>query len=92
MEKTKNILFATLSGFLVVATVFGLVVLVNYLGELKQPTKISISGSGKVAYKPDLAEVSVSVITKEKDSETVQVKNDEKMTAIVSYLKDSGVK
>ena len=32
------------------------------------------------------------MITKEKDSETVQVKNDEKMTAIVSYLKDSGVK
>ncbi len=91
-EKIKNILLTTLSVFLVVATVFGSVFMAKSLGWFKQPTIISISGSGKVTYKPDLAEISVSVITKEKDSETVQLKNDEKMAAIIGYLKDSGVK
>lgn len=92
MEKAKSILVVTLSVFLAAATVFGSAAVLKQLGFFKPPTTIVISGSGKEAYKPDLAEVSVSVITKEKDSGTAQSKNDEKMAKIIVYLKDAGVK
>ncbi|OGY38785.1 MAG: hypothetical protein A2418_02575 [Candidatus Brennerbacteria bacterium RIFOXYC1_FULL_41_11] len=91
-EKIKGILLAALATSLVVATVLGSAVVLKQLGVLKQPTVITISGSGKESYTPDKAEITLSVITKDKDSGVAQSKNDEKMAKIVNYLKDSGVK
>ena len=91
MEKMKNILFSVLAVFLLAATGFGSVWAWNELVS-SQSTLVNLSSSGKVYYKPDLAEASVSVVTKGKEPQTVQSDNDATMTGILDYLKTAGVK
>ena len=92
MEKSKNVLFFVLSVFLAVAIIFGSAFMVKNLGWFKQPITVAISDSGKVVYNPDQVEVSLSVVTKGINPDSVQAENDKKMTAIVEYLKALGVK
>ena len=80
-----------LSIFLAAATLFGSALIWRQLS-LSQTTTLGISAAGKVYYKPDVAEVSVSTVTKGIDPDAVQAENDEKMTAIIDYLKNSGIK
>ncbi|KKT86240.1 MAG: hypothetical protein UW85_C0005G0030 [Parcubacteria group bacterium GW2011_GWA1_Parcubacteria_45_10] len=91
LEKAKKILFLVLSVFLGAMTLFGSVISWNYIGSFR-PVTASILGTGKMIYKPDQAEVSLSVVSKGLNPESVQSDNDEKMSEIVNYLKDSGVK
>jgi len=91
MEKSKNILFGVLSVFLLAATVLGSVWGWNSFAS-SRATLVNLSSSGKVYYQPDLAEVSVSVITKGADPKVVQAQNDTKMTGLIEYIKSAGVK
>jgi hypothetical protein len=52
---------------------------------------ITVSGEGEVFAVPDIASFSVSVREEASDVETAQAAAAEKMNAIISYLKDSGV-
>ena len=91
MEKSKNVLFIVLSVFLALAALFGSVLVWKYVW-MFQATTMSLSASGKAYYKPDVAEVSVSVVTKGVNPDSVQTENDRKMTGVIDYLKSSGVK
>ncbi len=62
------------------------------LPELGKTPTISVSGEGKVVAKPDIAEVSFSVVTQGNNPAEVQRSNDEKMTRVVEFLKSQGVK
>jgi hypothetical protein len=90
----KNILFSALSLFLVVGTVLGIIFFFRVIDYSFSgaPTAVTVSGEGKVLYKPDLVEISVSVITKGKEAEIVQIENDKKVQVVVDYLKEKGIK
>lgn len=91
MEKSKNVLFIVLSVFLAVAALFGSILIWKYVW-MFQATTLNLSASGKAYYKPDVAEISVSVVTKGIDPNAIQTENDSKMTVVIDYLKSSGVK
>jgi len=52
---------------------------------------ISFSGEGKVYTKPDIALVTLSVVTEGKTVSDVQKKNTEKMNSVIDYLKKNGI-
>lgn len=56
------------------------------------PATISVSGTAKQTYKPDIADIDIAVISKGRDAASVQAENDAKMTAVVSYLNQQGIK
>lgn len=53
---------------------------------------ITFSAEGKVFAKPDIAKISFSVITQGEKAETVQLENDQKMTALIDFIKKEGIK
>ena len=53
---------------------------------------ITFSAEGKVVAKPDVALITVSVVTQDVDANKVQTDNDKKMTAVIDFLKNNGVK
>ncbi len=55
------------------------------------PTSISVSGTGEVFAKPDIATFSFSVEAKEADATAAQNKANESMKSIVEYLKGAGI-
>ena len=57
----------------------------------KDKDTITISATGEVDAKPDLAVASISVMTEGKDPKAVQDQNSEKINKVTAYLKDSGV-
>lgn len=57
----------------------------------KTPT-ISAAGEAKIIVKPDIAEVSFSVVTQGTSPSDVQSSNDEKMRKAIDFLKSEGIK
>lgn len=60
-------------------------------GGTENINSISVSGQGKVYTKPDIAIISLSVITEGKTVGSVQTRNSEKMNTVISFLKDFGI-
>ncbi len=63
---------------------------------LKQETQeeqrtLSVSGSGEVNAKPDVATVRLSVFVQAKTAEEAQTQNNEKMTAVLDVIKSMGI-
>jgi uncharacterized protein YggE len=55
------------------------------------PTTISVTGTGEVFAKPDVASFTFSVEAKEADASATQNKAAETMNAVLAYLKEAGV-
>lgn len=53
---------------------------------------ISFTAEGKVVAKPDVALLTVSVITQDTDAKKAQENNNNKMTTVINFLKEMGVK
>ena len=53
---------------------------------------ISFSAEGKIVAKPDVALITVSIVTQDVDANKVQADNNKKMTAVVNFLKNNGIK
>lgn len=93
-NRFRNILFIALTQFLFIATALGLVGLFFLINLPFSNTSavLNVSGQGKVVSRPDLAEVGIAVITQGATPTQVQKENDEKVQAVVDYLKEKGVK
>ncbi len=85
---------------LLVAAVFAAGLLSSYLvdGEVcasqeDNQTKrtITVSGMGKITAEPDIAYISLGVVTEAEDAKEAQTANAEKMEAIVGAIKDVGI-
>ena len=82
----------------VLGIVFGVVLIIYVIFIIKQQATgvdycktVQMSADGKVTAKPDLAQLSFSVITQGKDAAKVQTDNDAKMSSVIDYLKTNGV-
>ena len=102
LKERKKCLFAALlvilSVFLVALTVSTAVGIQNkikegkYIGqEIEARNTITVSASGEIYAKPDLALTTFSVITEEKTVAEAMSKNTEKMNAVIDSVKDQGV-
>ncbi|HNW09482.1 MAG TPA: SIMPL domain-containing protein [bacterium] len=61
----------------------------NYIGQSPEyQDRVSISGTGKVTAKPDVAIINVGVITDKATVEAAQKENTDKMNAIIAELKN----
>ena len=63
----------------------------SYSQEQKQIPMINVSGEGKVKVAPDQALISVSIETKGTKAEEVKRENDQKMDAILKFIKKSNI-
>jgi len=95
-ETSKKVLFSILDIFLLALIVLAGVKINNEIkqGELigpEQIAKISVSGTGKVYAKPDLAIIDFSVITENRTVNEALNENTEKMNTIVNSIKNKGV-
>lgn len=52
---------------------------------------ISVGGEGKVYTKPDIAKVSLSVVTEGRNIKSVQDDNSEEINKVINFLKDFGI-
>lgn len=59
--------------------------------EIKQVPLISVSGEGKVKVAPDQVSISVSVETRGNNSAEVKKQNDEKIDAVIKYIKKANI-
>ena len=59
--------------------------------EVKQVPMISVSGEGKVKVAPDQVSISVSVETRGNNSAEVKKQNDEKIDAVIKYIKKANI-
>jgi len=57
----------------------------------ENPNMITFTGEGKIYTKPDIAMVTLSVVTESKTVADVQKKNTEKMNKVIDFLKGFGV-
>lgn len=60
---------------------------ITYGQEIKQVPQINVSGEGKVKVVPDQATISVTVETKGSNSKEVKKQNDQKMEAVLKFIK-----
>lgn len=91
-------LLAILSIFLMVVTVWFAVAIQNkikegkYIGqEIEAKNTITVSETGEIYAKPDLALVAFSVITEAKTVGEAMSENTEKMNSIIGAMKDEGI-
>lgn len=94
----KNVFWA-LTVFLILISVGQIFSISNeikkgrYIGqEFERVHTISVSGEGKVEKIPDLAEITLSVVTKDFNLKKAQEENSLKANAIIKFLTDQGVK
>ena len=59
----------------------------SYGQEIKQVPQINVSGEGKVKVVPDQASIAVTVETKGNNAKDVKKQNDEKMEAVLKFIK-----
>lgn len=59
--------------------------------QVKLDPTISVSGEGKVTVAPDYASISIAVDTKGNSAQEVKKQNDEKIDAVLKYIKKAGV-
>jgi len=70
---------------------YGLPALRNY-GNSFQPVRVlTVSGEGKTTVAPDLANASFSVLSQGKSPEDLAAQNNEKMSAVIKFVKSQGV-
>lgn len=90
---------AVLGGFLLLALIFFVAVKTNLAYEetkrvgradVAQPT-IEVNGEGKVAAVPDVARISVGLLSEGRDVASVQRQNTEKMNRLIAAVKELGV-
>lgn len=63
----------------------------SYAQEHKQVPTITVSGEGKVKVIPDQASISISIETKGTKAAEVKKENDQKMDAIIKFIKKSNI-
>jgi hypothetical protein len=85
------LLFISLTVFFTVSA-FNKIQERKYIGqEIKEQRTITVSGSGEIYAKPDLALATFSVVNEAKTVSKAMTENTEKMNAVISYLKGQGV-
>ncbi|KKT25142.1 MAG: hypothetical protein UW11_C0034G0010 [Parcubacteria group bacterium GW2011_GWA2_43_9b] len=78
--------------FLAAAT-YGKIIETRYAGQAAQfKNTISVSGEGKVVAKPDIGQVSLSVISDATTVAAAQKDNTDKMNKVIGAMKDFGIK
>jgi len=91
-HKIKGILFLIFSIILIIVGILwieGKIKENKYIGQgYSNKNTITVSGTGKISIKPDLAVVSISVVSQSKLVVEAQADNTEKMNNITSFLKD----
>ncbi|MGC8651225.1 MAG: SIMPL domain-containing protein [Minisyncoccia bacterium] len=97
MDKNIQNLFFKVGIILLVVLCLGILSWTYYNWRLSQniinkDRTISFSAEGKVLAKPDVALITVSVITQDTDADKVQSDNNTKMKTVVDFLKNNGVK
>ncbi len=92
------ILVVILSIFLLVLTISNIVSIQNkikqgkYIGQdVESRNTISVTGTGEIYAKPDLALISFSVVIEAKTVGEAMSQNTEKMNNIISFIKEQGV-
>jgi hypothetical protein len=92
--KEKQTLFRALTGLVAIATV-ALIYMVLWGALLPQeqyPARnISVSATGEVIAKPDIALVSFSIISEGKDTKVISDENNTQMQKAIDFLKEQGI-
>lgn len=95
MDTSKSYFWKLLNILLMVVianVVFFVMPAVKRYGESFAPARtVTVSAEGKATVTPDLAEVSLSVISKGKNPEELVSANNEKITAIIQNVKSHGI-
>ena len=97
MDKNLQNLFFKVGIVILIVLCLGIVSWSYYNWRLAQnivnkDRTISFSAEGKIVAKPDVALITVSVVTQDVDANKVQADNNKKMTAVVNFLKNNGIK
>lgn len=72
--------------------VYGEIKKLKYIGQdVQYKNTITVSGTGEVYVKPDLAVISFSVINEAKDASLALSQNNEKMNSVINALKGEGI-
>ncbi len=88
-EETKNI-FVIILGLFVVVLIFS--TLVDVKNKIEKPENtMTFSGTGTIYVKPDLAQVSASVVSDAKTVAEAMTDNTGKMNAVISFVKGQGI-
>jgi len=87
----KKVFLAAVSLFFVFAAILAGIYAYHMIARPSGLATISVSGTGKMTYKPDIADIDIAIISKGPDASSVQNDNNTKMTAVVEYLKSQGV-
>ena len=93
-EKFKKIIsvFAIILSFYVVILAYNGFLEGKYIGkEIAPVNTINVSATGEIFAKPDIAQISVSVVREAKTAIDAQNQNTEAMNKIVKFLKDSKI-
>lgn len=95
-KNNQNLLIKTIVAFLIILSLGVLSwAYYNWRSSLNLTNKdrvISFTAEGKVVAKPDVALLTVSVVTQGEDASKVQAENNTKMNNVIKFLKDNGVK
>lgn len=101
MKEYKNLFLAIaviVSALFLVLIISGVVGIFNkikegyYIGaDVAYKNTISVRGEGRTYTKPDVAIMSLSVVTEGANLKNVQEENSKKMNSVINYLKDFGV-
>src|SRR3989344_3598525 len=97
MTGTKKLIFTALAvilGLFLLSLTAGSIVdiqnkIIGRADEIKNT--ITVSGTGEVFVKPDLALIDFSVVTEDKTVASALSKNTVKMNAVISFLKNQGI-
>ncbi len=93
MKGAKELFWGLLNAGIVVAVILGIegvYVLNKYVASLPITRTITVQGEAKTTVKPDLAQISFSVIAEGKSPESLQ-KETKKMNAAIEFVKSKGV-
>lgn len=93
MSFKKGFMFSlgALAVLLVIAMVVGVSMAADTTTEDKEKKTITVSGSGYVYAKPDVAVISVGVVTESKTSTDAMDANNDKMNQVISAVKALGI-
>jgi len=88
-EEVKNIFVVILALFLIALIISTAIDIKNKLEETENT--ITVSETGTVYTKPDLALVNFSIVTEAKTVAEAMGKNTEKMNAVINFIKEQGI-
>ena len=88
-EETKNLLAIILGLFLIVLIISAAIDIKNKLEETENT--ITVSDTGTIYAKPDLAVANFSVVVEAKTVGEAMSENTQKMNAVISFIKEQGV-